>query len=239
MATGAAGKRMLIILTPSAGAWHSAAMLFALAAIFATSFVLALSGAMMPGPLLTTTISESVRSGRGTGAWLVLGHAILELALILALIFGLAPLLARDGVFCTVALSGAVILGWMARGMFKSLPTLTIRWQSRGEPTGHLVRAGILVSLSNPYWSIWWATIGLTYILTCRKYGLAGIAAFFLGHILADLVWYSLVSVIVAQGRSFLTVARYRAVMACCASFLVIFAGYFLYSGVARMIPLR
>ena len=52
-----------------------------LLAIFTTAFVVGFSGAMMPGPLLTVTIGESARRGFSAGPLLVLGHAVLELAL--------------------------------------------------------------------------------------------------------------------------------------------------------------
>ena len=60
--------------------------------IFVSSFVIALSGAMMPGTLLTVTISESSRRGVIAGPLLILGHGILELTLVTALLLGLAPL---------------------------------------------------------------------------------------------------------------------------------------------------
>ena len=58
-----------------------------LALIFGSSFVIALSGALMPGPLLTATIAESSRRGFIAGPLLIGGHAILEMALIGALLF--------------------------------------------------------------------------------------------------------------------------------------------------------
>ena len=73
-------------------------MALALILIFTSSFVIALSGALMPGPLLTVTISESTRRGAVAGPLMILGHGILELALILALLAGLAPILKRDDV---------------------------------------------------------------------------------------------------------------------------------------------
>ena len=63
-------------------------MLFTLFTIFASSFVIALSGALMPGPLLTATISESSRRGFWAGPLMIAGHAILELALVVALSWG-------------------------------------------------------------------------------------------------------------------------------------------------------
>jgi threonine/homoserine/homoserine lactone efflux protein len=67
--------------------------------IFFTSFLVALSGAMMPGPLLSVTISESSHRGYITGPLLIAGHGTLELALIISLLLGLAPFLQRKEVF--------------------------------------------------------------------------------------------------------------------------------------------
>ncbi len=210
--------------------------MLALATIFATSFVLALSGAMMPGPLLTTTISESVRRGALTGPWLILGHAILELAMVAALLVGLAPFLTRNVVFAAIALVGAVVLVWMAVGMFRGLPRLRIDWNVHADRSGPLVPAGILISVSNPYWAIWWATIGLGYLVSCRALGVSGVAAFFLGHIAGDLAWYTLISVLVARGRRLLTDRLYRGLIGVCATFLAGFAFYFAYAGIERLV---
>jgi len=90
----------------------------------------------MPGPMLTATISESSRRGIWTGPLLVAGHGILELALLVALMVGLAPLLLQEGVFTGIALSGSVILLWMAYGIFRSLPSLRLEWQASGRETG-------------------------------------------------------------------------------------------------------
>ncbi len=210
--------------------------MLALATVFGTSFVLALSGAMMPGPLLTATISESVRRGAATGPYLILGHALLELAMVGALLIGLAPYLARDWVFAAIALSGAVVLVWMAAGMFRGLPGLRIDWGAHRDRSGPLVPTGILLSVSNPYWAIWWATIGLGYLLSCKALGGAGVAAFFLGHISGDLAWYTLISLLVAKGRHLLTDRVYRALIGVCATFLAGFAFYFAYAGIERLV---
>ena len=88
--------------------------LFELFSIFSTSFLIALSGAMMPGPLLTATISHSAIRGLIAGPLLILGHGILELALVLALISGLEPYVNNDSFFVVVGILGSFILVWMA-----------------------------------------------------------------------------------------------------------------------------
>ena len=59
--------------------------------IFSLSFLVALTGAISPGPLLTYTIVKSVDGGkRGylMGLWVILGHAILEMPLVIFLLLG-------------------------------------------------------------------------------------------------------------------------------------------------------
>ena len=80
---------------------------------------------------------------------------------------------------------------------------------------------------------LWWVTIGLGYILQSRKEGLWGVVAFFVGHILADLVWYTSVSTAVATGRHLLTDRIYRGLIGACAGFLVVFALFVLYGAAA------
>jgi len=204
--------------------------------IFGSSFVIALSGAMMPGPLLTATIGESSRRGFKAGPLMIVGHGILELALVIALLLGLATFLNQDRVFAGIALAGAGILIWMAVGMFRSLPSLSLSLDADAEQGGHLILRGVLMSVANPYWTIWWATIGLGYILHCMRFGAWGIFFFFVGHILADLAWYALISGAVSKGRRLLNDRLYRGVIGACAGFLLVFAGYFVYSGVNRVI---
>ena len=204
------------------------------ATIFFSSFVIALSGALMPGPLLSATLGESARRGFWAGPLLILGHGILEVTLLAALMLGLAPYLRQDGVFAGIALSGAAILLVMALGMFRSLPTLSLSWGEGTAAPGYLIVSGVLMSIANPYWSVWWATIGLGYVLYCWKFGLMGIVLFFAGHILGDLFWYSLVSAAVTKGRRLLTDRLYRGLIGGCASLLVLLACFFFYTGLQK-----
>ncbi|HBH87631.1 MAG TPA: lysine transporter LysE [Syntrophaceae bacterium] len=204
--------------------------------IFISSFIIALSGAMMPGPLLTATISESSQRGFLAGPLLIAGHGILELLLLVALVFGIAPFLQRDDVFAVVAIVGGVILFWMAAGMFRSIPSLSLKLNPGKVKRGSLLINGILFSIANPYWIIWWATIGFGYVLYSWRFGLAGIAFFFAGHILADLAWYSLVAAAVGKGRHLFTDRLYRGIIGTCAVVLVLFSFYFFYAGVQKII---
>lgn len=203
--------------------------------IFTTSFVIAFSGAMMPGPFMTTTIGESALSGPWVGPKMIVGHAVLEMVLLAAIFFGLAPMFQKDLFFILIALIGGGIMIWMAQSMFRSLPTLEINTTANNKKSTNLYLAGILMSLANPYWIIWWATIGLGYVLHSQKLGFAGIVFFFVGHILGDLVWYSAISVAVGKGRKFFGKKTYRILVGACAAFLSFFAIWLIYDGIVKV----
>jgi len=187
---------------------------------------------------MSVTISESVKRGFMTGPLLILGHAILELGLVVLLMYGLAPLLKQDWVFAAIAIIGGVMLGLMGTGMLRSAPSLSIHEDIHATQGPHLVLTGILVSISNPYWSLWWATIGLGYVLFSAQYGVLGIVFFFIGHCLGDLVWYSAISLAMARGRRFLSDKHYRALIGTCGVFLLILAAYFTFSGITKAFSL-
>ena len=196
--------------------------------------MVALSGALMPGPLLTVTISESPRRGYWTGPLLILGHGVLELTLVAALFLGLAPLLRTRTMLIISALAGAAVLAWLAGGMIKGLPRLTLQPAATADTRRNLFAAGIVFSIANPYWIVWWVTIGLGYVTQSLQFGIWGVLFFFSGHILADLFWYSAVSTTVWKGRRLMSDRLYRGMIAGCAALLLLFAGMFAWSGLSR-----
>lgn len=206
------------------------------ATLFITSFIVALSGAIMPGPLLTVTICESSRRGLMTGPLLIAGHALLELGLVLALLMGLAPLLKMEPVFIVIALVGSAVLLWMGIGMLRSLPSMTLTVDGCVEKRKNLILSGALMSIVNPYWSIWWATIGLGYIVHSMNAGTMGVVAFFTGHIMGDLFWYAAVSTAIWKGRRLLSDRGYRILIGSCAIFLIVFSCLFAWSGLQKLI---
>jgi threonine/homoserine/homoserine lactone efflux protein len=189
---------------------------------------------MMPGPLLAATIGESSRRGPAAGPLLIAGHAILETALVILLLLGLSPFLARSEVFAVVSLAGGGVLFWMAIGMFRALPGMTLSAAPAVRSRKRLVWTGAMLSLSNPYWTIWWATIGLGAILQSGRFGIPGAAAFFGGHVLGDLVWYTAVSYTVGRGVRLLTDRAVRILFGILAAAMAGFAVYFMASGAVR-----
>lgn len=196
--------------------------------IFIISFTIALSGALMPGPLLTSIIAHSPRHGFKTGPLFILGHAILELFMIALIVLGLSQFIENDFILRWIAIAGAGILIFFGIRMIRSLKGLKLDLEGKQMKSSNLVFMGITMSIVNPFWTIWWLTIGLGFVLAAQKAGLLAIAVFFSGHILADFGWYSAVSFMISAGRRFISDGVYRGLIAVCAVVLIGFGIYFL-----------
>lgn len=195
------------------------------------SFVIGFSGAVMPGPVLAVTITHTVNRGVWAGPLIVLGHGCIEVALLMALLAGLGPILTRDVVSGLIGATGGLIMLYMGADMLRGLPRLSLDLTSQGGAASRRgpVADGLLLSAVNPYFIIWWATVGLSLLVVANspQWGWWGVAVFYAGHISADLAWYGLVSLAVAKGRRWLSDKIYRIIVGCCAAMLLGFAVYF------------
>jgi len=202
--------------------------------MFLSSLLIAYSGALMPGPMLTVVVTETPRQGARAGPLVVLGHAILELTLLVALVIGLGPLLEHHTLKAVLQIVGGSMLVWTAVSMIVALARRQVSIDWEGQSDGGRARAvvmGILSSLANPYWLLWWATIGLGLLTKAYALGVAGLVAFYLGHITGDLTWYSLISGTIAAGKRFITARVYATMLSVAAAFLLVLAAWFLTSG--------
>jgi len=202
--------------------------------VFTTSLLVGFSGAMMPGPLLMVTVSETARRGFLMAPLLVLGHGIAEAGVVVGLTIGLGEFLKQGPVAATIGLLGGLFLFWMGYGIIRSawLRQVSLHTQGGGPARGGPVLAGALTSLANPYWVLWWATVGASYVAWSLRAGMPGLISFYGGHVLSDLSWYSLMGFAVVSGRRVLGDDLYRALLIICGAFLIVLAGYFIWSAV-------
>jgi threonine/homoserine/homoserine lactone efflux protein len=196
--------------------------------VFLTSFTIALSGALMPGPLLTAVIAETAKHGFKSGPLMIAGHALLEALTLGLIVFGLAGLVSNNTVAMRfIAAIGSLVLFYFGLTMIASLPKLSLKSKSASLKATNLVLMGITISLSTPYFAFWWLTIGLGLVLAAQKQGMLAVFIFFLGHIAADLGWYSLVSWGISKGRKLISDRTYRLIILACAVVLIGFSLYF------------
>ena len=203
--------------------------------IFVSAFLIGFSGAMMPGPMLGVTIDGSLKRGWTAGPMVVLGHGALELILIIVMALGLKNFFSNSVMAGFIGLFGGAFLAWMGYGMIKSSikKTISITHQEKDKKTGmkNLILAGTLVSAINPYFIIWWSSVGMESVRQSYTLGLIGILFFFAGHILSDFMWYTIVSTAVSRGKKFFNDTIYRRIILLLGIFIIIFSIYFINSG--------
>ncbi len=205
-----------------------------LALIFFNSFVIGFSGAMMPGPLLAVGIAETPRHGWQTGPIISLGHAIAEIFVVILLTMGVAAIADSPIVTRVIGVLGGAALLLMGGSMAWDTLKRRINYDpeavtDRGRH--RLAGKGITATLSNPYWFVWWATIGLALLLKSQHMGVSGPIAFYFGHILSDFVWYTVVSILIWKGRRLIMGGGLKILILCCSLFLLYLGGSFIYDG--------
>jgi threonine/homoserine/homoserine lactone efflux protein len=188
-------------------------------------FGIGLSGALAPGPTLLATISGAVRHGPLVGGRVAAGHLLVEIALAAALVLGIAPFIMTNR--SAIAVIGGIALLGFGLLTVRSSRTATLEAPTERERTGPFL-AGVLTSVANPYFWLWWATLGGALLAAAMATGPGEGISFLIGHGAADLGWLLLVGVCISRGRSFLPDRAYRAILGACGVGLVLLGLYYL-----------
>lgn len=195
--------------------------------IFASSFVVALSGAVSPGPLFVVTIAKSLKEGIKAPFYVTGAHAVLEMGMLGLLLWGAGRVMNKPLVVSLIGIVGGAVLLWMGYSMFGKE---SAEDQSRDVKGRSSFLAGGIATLSNPYWFIWWATVGFNFLVMGLKRGFIGVMVFFIGHILADFVWYFIVGATTTSGKR--TLMKYsRLIMQISGVLIGIMGLYFIWGG--------
>ena len=191
----------------------------------ASAAVISLSGVMSPGPMTAAAIGHGARS-RSAGVWISLGHGAVEVPLIIILYLGASALLQADWTRITIGLAGGLFLLYMGVGLMRTraeLPGSEDKTSTKSSFT-----AGALMSIGNPYFLLWWATIGLGLVLGADRFGTIGIAAFIIVHWSCDLIWFTILSVLSNKGVETFGARLYQRVSHACGVALILFGGLFI-----------
>ncbi|MFC1899373.1 LysE family transporter [Chloroflexota bacterium] len=160
--------------------------------------VISLSGVMMPGLLFGVTLVKSLKSPwAGTG--IALGHAVIEAPLMLAIYFGLARFFAYTILQIVLNIAGGAMVVWFGVSMFRARVEMV---QGERDLPYNAVLTGIITSALNPFFWLWWATVGSMLVMRFYSFGNIGLVSFMVVHWLCDLVWLSFVSNLVYRTHS-------------------------------------
>lgn len=198
--------------------------LFLISVIF-----MSLSGVMMPGPLFAVTIAKSFKN-KIAGVLVSFGHGIIEFPLMFLIYFGFAQLLASSLTQRIIGLIGGLIMIYMG---FRTIKTERKTSEKYEEHRHSSIIAGILTTGANPYFLVWWATIGTFLIANATLFGFMGFLVFALTHWLCDLLWNTFVSMTVFKSRRFWTQKVHNIIFDFC---FVVFVGFGLWFFISALL---
>lgn len=191
-------------------------------------FFIALSGALIPGPLLAYTVAKSSTYGARTGPIMVAGHVLVELVVLALISFGLGVVLISQTFQVVLGLAGGLLLIILGVSGISKLRQSSKPRSIAGTKYHPLLGGVLFSSVLNPTVVFWWATIGAATLMEAFLVAsLAGVALWLIGHFLADFVWFSFVSISVARGKKMLGARGYRALLMFCAAVLMTLGVYF------------
>ncbi|HOJ97040.1 MAG TPA: LysE family transporter [Methanospirillum sp.] len=189
-------------------------------------FIIGLTGALAPGPTLIATIRSSLHNGWTGGPRVTFGHIIAEMGIVVLIAAGISSL--PDTLRPVLSgVGGIALIIFGAMTLCGSREAVILTDSDSGHASGPVI-AGLVTSVSNPYFWIWWFSVGSALLISSLNQGIIGIIAFITGHWASDLAWFTLVSVSIHRSRTMLSTRTYRGILILCGIFLVIFGLWYL-----------
>ena len=202
---------------------------------------LSASGVLSPGPLFFANLIYGSKQGFRGGIKMASGHTIVELPIILILSFGLFHFSVTSDAH-NAALKSIGLLGGIAIIIFSMLQIRSVVIREKNRSPGNLIDRtkyslsnkpilnGMIFSLLNPFFIVWWFTVGLKLISdSISIFGIVlGGLAVFIFHIWMDYVWLGGTSFLVQKGVSILDVRFYNIFLLGLSVLLVIFGLYWI-----------
>ncbi|MFC2067016.1 LysE family transporter [Chloroflexota bacterium] len=187
---------------------------------------------MAPGPMFAVTLAKSYRSP-WAGTQISLGHAVIEVPLILLIYFGFARFFENSVVQLVLSMLGGGMILWLGISMFRARTELV---QGGKDLSYNAFTAGIITSGLNPFFLLWWATIGSMLVMKFLVFGAIGLIVFIIAHWLCDLLWLSFVSVTVYKTHSLWGPKLQEGLFIACSLLLVGFGIWFMVSGIQSVV---
>ncbi len=184
---------------------------------------ISLSGVMLPGPLTAVTIAKGY-GNRNAGALIAIGHGIVEIPLMALVYLGFAHYFASPAASRILGIAGGLMLVLMGVLLLKAM---TRSVEQRPDLPYSAVTAGIIMTGANPYFYLWWATIGAALLFKATAFGVVGMIVFGVVHWACDLVWEQFISFSVFKTKHLWTAGVQRAVFGVCALVLLGFGVWF------------
>jgi threonine/homoserine/homoserine lactone efflux protein len=185
-----------------------------LADFIITVIVVTASGALAPGPLFFGLLMHGSKEGARAGFTCAVGHMLVELPLVLALSLGLLAAASQPTIKSVIGLIGGV--GLICFGTLQVYNTIKSKSEFEGAaktrkmPASSLI-LGIALTALNPYFILWWLTIGSVLIVQALAFAaITGVLIMYLAHVWMDYAYLTTIAHLGKKGRSIIGSRYYK-----------------------------
>jgi len=195
------------------------------------AFLITFSGVIVPGPVSALTISQGTRYSH-YGVFVALGHGIVEIPIMILILFGFGKLFEINILNALIGLLGGFFLLKLSYSLFKGInnPQNTFKKYSAVP-----LQAGIVLTIANPGYLAWMATIGSILILNSYKYGIFGFIAYAVMHLTIDIIWLYFLSSLSYKGGQFFGKKLQKIIFLICGFSLLYIGMQFIYSATKKL----
>ncbi|MFB0567750.1 MAG: LysE family transporter [Candidatus Bathyarchaeia archaeon] len=192
---------------------------------------------MAPGPLFFVNIAHGTRSGAKGGVAFSIGHSIIELSLVMLLARGLLAVVEEPAVKSIIGIiGGTFLLVFGVLQIHQFLISKSDVFGGKSISSRNPLLLGLFFTGLNPYFIIWWLTVGLKLISDSIIFASwAGVLLMYVAHVWMDYVWLTATAYLAKRGTSLVGSRGYRIVMAVFGGILVYFGLYFLLSSLEEI----
>ena len=191
------------------------------------SFLISLTGVMAPGPVTTSALGMGVRN-RCAGTLMGFGHCLVELPLVLVLMLGVGTFFESKTIQMWIGLLGGAFIIFMAIQMVSDIKK--VGQLDKTPKTDRPIIAGIILSLGNPYFILWWVAVWLNIIRDAQQLGAWGLVIFGAIHWSCDVIWLSILSWTSFKGTHMLGLKGQKVLLGICSAALVVFGARFIFN---------
>lgn len=189
--------------------------------------IISASGVMSPGPLFAANITYGLKQGTKAGIKIAIGHSLVELPLVILLGIGILSLEIFPEFKTIISILGAITLFVFAFIQIKS--TLKKNEKSETKLKQGPIITGVLLSALNPFFIIWWLTIGLKLISDAMAiWAFIGILIVFVLHVWMDFVWLGSTAFLISKSKKIISNTNYKIIMLALSAILIYFGITFL-----------
>jgi len=192
---------------------------------FASAIFLSLTGVMMPGPLFAATVEKGYKDEKA-GIKIALGHGLVEFPLMALIVVSLGYVFENDYVKLGIGLVGGTLMLVLGYSMYVARKDIAVT--GKGSIPYGPVAAGVITSSTNPYFLLWWATVGAVLVYNAQFFGPVILVVFAIVHWSCDLGWYTLTAFVVFRTKHLWTPRIHGIVFGSCGILMMVFGAYFI-----------